>query len=119
MASGQTPGIVRVRWNNANLPMEKGAKYKPAGRKANQVVLGEEVNFSYEFQAGEFSGTSALKRGQRFTDLYVPGPGELQGHLDPGQVFTHPDAVLEETPEMNSDGGKIELKWFFGRGTEQ
>lgn len=115
-----TLGIIRLRWNGATIAVEKGAKYKPAGRKANPVVLGTEVNHAYEFQNGTAKGTTALKRGQRFTELYAPGAGELQVHCDTGQVFTHPDAVLEETPEMTSgEGGKLELSWFFGTGTEQ
>ena len=115
----QTPGIVSIRWNRANLPVEKGATYKPAGRKANPVITGTEVNHSFEYQQGTAKGTTVLKKGQKFTALYVPGPGELIVRLDTGQQFAHPDAVLVETPEMKSDGGKISLEWFFGAGTEQ
>lgn len=115
----QTPGIMRVRWNGANIPVEKGATYKAAGNKANPVVLGTEINYSYEFQQGSAKATTALKRGQRFLELYQAGPGELIVTLDTGQVFAHPDAVLTERPEMNTDGGKVPLEWFFGAGTEQ
>lgn len=115
----QTPGIMTASWNGANISLEKGATYKPAGRKANPVVTGTEVHHSFEFQQGTAKGTTVLKKGQKFTSLYVPGPGELRVTLDTGQRFSHPDAVLVETPEMNSDGGKIPLEWFFGTGTEQ
>ena len=116
----RTLGIIRMRWNGVNIPVEKGATYKPAGRKANAVVLGTEVNHAFEFQAGAAKGKTALKAGQRFTDLYAAGEGELQVTCDSGQRFTHVDAVLEETPEMTSgQGGEIELSWFFGPGTEQ
>jgi hypothetical protein len=108
-----------MRWNSANVPVEKGATYKPAGMKANPVLLGTEVNHSMEFQQGSAKATTALKRGQRFTELYRAGPGELIVTLDTGQQFTHPDAVLMESPEMNSDGGKVPLEWFFGAGTER
>jgi len=115
----QVPGIVRIRWNGANLPVEKGATYKAAGAKMNRQPLGTEVNYSAEFMPGEAKATTALKRGQRFTDLYRAGPGELLVTLDTGQVFSHADAVLEETPELNTEGGKVPLTWFFGPGTEQ
>lgn len=115
----QVPGIVSVAWNRANIPMEKGVTFKPAGDKANPVILGREVNHSVEFQQGTLKGTTALKKGQRFLSLYVPGPGELRIKLDTGQQFAYPDAVLVERPEMNGDGGKIPLEWFFGEGTEQ
>ncbi|MBW6402032.1 phage tail tube protein [Roseomonas sp. HJA6] len=115
----QTPGILRITWNRANIAVEKGATYKPAGNKANPVVLGTEVNHSFEFQQGSLKATTALKKGQRFLDLYQPGPGELIVRLDTGHVFSHPDAVLMERPEMNSEGGKVALEWFFGEGMEQ
>ncbi len=115
----QTPGIARVSWNQAKIAVEKGATYKGAGSKANPVILGTEVNHSFEFQPGSLKATTALKKGQRFLDLYQAGPGELIVQLDTGQVFTHPDAVLTERPEMSTDGGKVPLEWFFGEGTER
>jgi len=115
----QTPGIVSVAWNRANIAMEKGVNFKPAGKKANPIIVGTEVHYSFEFQQGTLKGTTVLKKGQKFTALYVPGPGELRVKLDTGQQFSYPDAVLVETPEMNGDGGKIPLEWFFGEGTEQ
>lgn len=115
----QSVGIIDIVWNGRKIPVEKGAKYKPGGLKANRVVQGRQVHHAYEFKEGEATGTTALLRGQRFTELYAPGPGTLQVLLDTGQCYTHPDAVLEETPEMTGgEGGKIELKFFFGAPEE-
>jgi hypothetical protein len=113
----QTPGIMFARWGSANIPLEKGATYKAAGLKANPVNIGRETNHSMEYQEGRAKGTTVLKKGQRFTDLYQTGENELILTLDTGQVFTH-QAILTETPELNSDGGKVPLEWFFGPGKE-
>jgi hypothetical protein len=111
----QTLGIVGLIWKGRKIPVEKGAKYKPAGPKNNVVVVGRQVHRAEEFEAGEVTGTTVLKKGQRYGDLYGTGEGELQFECDTGQTFIAPDAFQTDRPDITGgEGGKVELKWAIG-----
>lgn len=115
----QTLGIVDIVWKGKRIPCEKGAKFKNGGIKNNPVILGRRVDRSEEFQAGEVSCTTALLRGQRMSDLFSLGEGELQVLCDTGQSYTWSDAFMMEPLEVTGgEGGKIEMKWVVGEAEE-
>lgn len=115
----QTLGIVDIVWRGKNIPVEKGAKFKPGGIKNNPVTYGRKVGRSQEFVASEVTATTNLERGQRFSDLWDEGEGELQVVCDTGQTFVMNDAFLTDRPDVSGgDGGKIELMWSASAPTE-
>lgn len=115
----QTLGIVDLVWKGRRVPVEKGAKFRPGGLKNNTVMTGRRVDRAEEFVAGEVTGTTTLARGQRFSDIYGTGEGELQALCDTGQTYVWPDAFLIEIPEVTGgEGGKMELKWAVGEPEE-
>lgn len=115
----QVVGIVDIVWQGKNIPVEKGAKYKPSAIKNNPVEYGRKVGRAQEFKGGEATATTAFEKGQRLSDLYTCEEGELQVHLDTGQVYVHPDAFLSDVIEITGgEGGKVQLKWSFGPGEE-
>lgn len=109
----QTLGIVDIIWRGRNIPVEKGAKFRLGGIKNNAVTYGRKVGRAQEFQGSEVTATTNLERGQRLTNLFNPGEGELQVRCDTGQTFVMKDAFLmDDRPEVTGgEGGKIELKW--------
>lgn len=116
----QVLGIIDLVWRGTRIAVEKGAKLKIGGIQNNSVVVGRQVHNAQEFIASEISGTTVLRRGQRFTDLYSTAAGELQVVCDTGQTYVFTDAFLTERPEMSGgEGGKIEMKWSAGVPEEQ
>ncbi|MBR0643987.1 phage tail tube protein [Plastoroseomonas hellenica] len=116
----QTVGIVDIVWQSTKIPTEKGAKLRIGGPKNNAVVTGRQVDYAQEWQHSEITATTRLARGQRFTDLYKSGQGELQVLLDTGQTYVFTDAFLvDDRPEITGgEGGKIQLKWAAGEPQE-
>jgi len=115
----QLVGIIDIVWRGVFVPVEKGAKYKPAAIKNNAMAYGRQVGRAQEFVPGEATATTHFAKGRRLKDLYTSEEGELQVHLDTGQVYVHPDAFLTEPIELTGgEGGKVELKWAFGPGEE-
>lgn len=112
-------GIVDISWRGVNIPVEKGAQIKPGGIQNNAVVFGRQVGRAQEWMASEITATTHLARGQRLSDLYASGEGELQVRCDTGQTFVFADAFLTERPTITSgEGGKIEMKWMAGAPEE-
>jgi hypothetical protein len=119
-ANPQTLGIIDIVWKGQKIPVEKGAKIRVGGLKANTVIYGRRVAYANEFQASEVTATTHLARGQSFKALYATGEGELQVLCDTGQTFVFSDAFLaDDRPELTGgEGGKIELKWAAGEPEE-
>lgn len=116
----QAVGIIDIVWRGTKIPVEKGAKLRPGGTKNNVVVAGRRVFRAEEFQQSEITGTTVLQRGQRFSDLYGTGEGELQCLLDTGQTFVWTDAFLSgDRPEITGgEGGKVQMVWSAGEPEE-
>lgn len=115
----QVLGIVDIVWKGVNIPVEKGAKVKLGGLRNNPVIYGRRVDRAQEFVASEISATTALRRDQRYTDLFTVEEGELQVHCDTGQTFVFADAFMTDPPELTGgEGGKAELKWQAGNYQE-
>lgn len=109
----QVLGIIDIVWRGRNIPIEKGAKFRPGGIKNIPVTYGRKVGRAQEYQGSEITATTNLEKGQRLTNLFDPGEGELQVICDTGQRLTFRDAFLsDDRPEVTGgEGGKIELKW--------
>jgi hypothetical protein len=116
----QVLGIVDIVWRGRNIPVEKGAKFRPGGIKNNAVTYGRKVGRAQEFQGSSATATTNLEKGQRLGNLLDPGEDELQVVCDTGQTFVVRDAFLEgDIPEVTGgEGGKIELKWAGPAATE-
>lgn len=115
----QVLGVVGIIWRGRNIPVEKGAKLKLGGFKNNAVVYGRKVGRAREFVGSEITATTHLEKDQSYTSLYDDEEGELQVQCDTNQMFTFPDAFLQEPPEMTGgEGGKLELKWSAGEYEE-
>ena len=111
----QALGVIDATYAGTLIDSEKGSKLKLAGWMQKPVVTNGQVHYSREFDAGEFTCTTVLKRGQRISDLYPTGTAELQCNCDTGQSYTFPDAFISNLPEMTAgEGGKIELKFALG-----
>jgi hypothetical protein len=117
----QTLGIIDIVWKGQKIPVEKGAKIRIGGLKANPVMSGRRVGYAHEWQNSEVTATTHLQRGQSFKTLYSAGEGELQVLCDTGQTYIMADAFLvDDRPEITGgEGGKIELKWAAGEPEEQ
>jgi hypothetical protein len=113
-------GIVEIVWKGRKIPVEKGATIMVGGLQANAVTHGKQVGYAHEYVPSEVKVTTHLARGQRFSDLYSAGEGELQVLCDTGQTFVFADAFLSgERPTITSgEGGKIELTWAAGEPEE-
>ena len=116
----QTLGIKDVYWRGVKVEAEKGGKLKLGGMKNNVVQTGRVVHRSEEFEPGEVTITTVLKRGQRILDVWGSmREGELICLCDTGHTYSIPDAFLTVRPEMTAgEGGKIEMKWSFGEAEE-
>jgi hypothetical protein len=111
----QVLGIVDVVWRGRNIPVEKGAKVKLGGIKNKPVVYGRKVGRAQEFMMSEITATTVLEAGQRFSELYQLGEGELQVLCDTGQTFVFRDAFIADEQEITGgEGGKLELVWNAG-----
>lgn len=109
----QVLGIVDIVWRGRNIPVEKGAKFRPGGIKNNAVTYGRKVGRAAEFQVSRAEAVTVLERGQRLGNLLDPGEGELQVICDTGQTYVVNDAFLvDDIPDVTGgEGGKITLKW--------
>lgn len=115
----QVIGIVDATWKGKNIPCEKGAKFKPGGIKNNPVTYGRRVDRAQEFVASEITIVTNLRRGEKLSDLYQTGEGELQIICDTGQTFVFGDAFLTDRLEATGgEGGKLELKFAASEGKE-
>lgn len=112
----QTLGIIDLVWQGTKIPVEKGGKVRLGGKKKNPVVTGRQVDYAEEWQESQITVTTRLARGQRFSDIYKDGQGELQVLCDTGQSYTFPDAFQSgDRPEITGgEGGKIQLVWTAG-----
>lgn len=116
----QVLGIVDIVWRGRNIPVEKGAKFRPGGLKNNTVVYGRKAGRAQEFQESTATATTNLERGQRLGKLLDPGEGELQVLCDTGQIYVMRDAFLSgDIPDVTGgEGGKVELNWAAGAPEE-
>ena len=116
----QAVGIIDVIWRGRRLPVEKGAKFLLGGIKNAPVVYGRGVARSQEMVGGTLEFTTIFQRGQTYADLFSPEEGELQIHLDTGQIYTMPDAFQTERASVTGgEGGKVALKFEFGPNWEE
>ncbi len=111
-------GIIDIVWRGVNIPVDKGAKYRPGGIQNNVVTTGRKVGRSQEFIGAEITATSHFEKGQRWGNTWDPGEGELQLLCDSGQTFVHNDAFLTEIPEIDEAEGSFDLKWAASPGEE-
>lgn len=115
----QVLGIIDIVWRGQNIPIEKGAKFKPGGLINNPVVYGRRVGRAQEFVGSEVEAVTTVERGQKFKERYGVGEGELQVQCDTGQIYVISDAFLIEQREMTGgEGGKVPLKWSGGEPEE-
>ena len=111
----QTLGIIDLVWQGTTLDIEKGAKVKLGGYKQNAVLVQGKTHYAREWEASEITATTVLQRGQKVSDLFLAGTGELQANADTGQSFIWPDAFISNRPEVTAgEGGKVEVKWMGG-----
>lgn len=108
----QALGIVDIIWRGRNIPVEKGAKFRPGGIQNTAVNYGRKTGRAQEYIGSMAEAVTNLEKGQRYDGLWDPGEGELQIMCDTGQTYVVGDAFLTERPEVTGgEGGKISLKW--------
>ncbi|MDL2401251.1 phage tail tube protein [Rhizobium mayense] len=117
----QVLGIVDITWNGVNVPVEKGAEFRPGGIKNNSVTYGRKTARAQEYQGSLITATTNLEKGQSWSSLYGTNKeGELQVICDTGQTYVWEDAFLSgDIPNITGgDGGKIKLQWEGSTPTE-
>lgn len=115
----QTLGIVDLVWKGRKLAVEKGAELTLGGLKNTPVMYGRQVGHAQEMEASNVTAVVPLERGQRLSDLWAAGPGELQVLCDTGQTYVFPDAFLTNRPNATGgEGGKVRLEWSGGTPEE-
>ncbi len=109
----QLLGIIDIIYKGQNIPVEKGAEIRPGGYKATSVAAGRKNGYSEEYQGSLVTCTTTLSKGQRWSNTYTRGEGELQVRCDTGQTFVIGDAAFTgDIPNITGgEGGKIKLQW--------
>lgn len=111
----QVVGIIDLVWNGRKIEVEKGATFTHGGLMNEAVEVGRSTHRAQSYQSSEVKGTTVLKRGQRWRDIWTTEEGELQVACDSGQTFIIKDAFLEgDIPEIKGGEGKFDLTWKGG-----
>ncbi len=112
-------GIVDLVWKGLSIKVEAGSKVLIGGLQNKEVITARAVGRAQEFKPSSIEATTVLERGQRATEIYSEGEGELQVSCDTGQTLVFADAFLTERGDMTGgEGGKITLKWSAGEPEE-
>lgn len=116
----QSLGIVDIYWNGSKLDNEPGASVTLGGVVNAPVIASRKVLRAQKMTMGEVTCSVPVEEGQRVTDSYGNGTGELQVKCDTGQIFLWEDAFLVDPRKFtaNGDGGKLALKWNCGTPVE-
>jgi hypothetical protein len=116
----QVLGLIQATFLGVKYDVKKGSKVKLGGLLQKGVVIGQQVDFSQEFDMSEVSVKTRLKKGQSLKALYPQGQGELQILCDTGQTFAWSDAFITNLPELTggTEGGDIEIKLAGGVPSE-
>lgn len=116
----QTVGIIDIVWNGRYMACKKGSSARLGGIKNNAVTHGRKVSRAQEYQGSEIKAKVPFERGQKLSDVWTEGEGELQVRLDTGQTYVLSDAFLSGDRPMitEGDGGDIDLVWSGGTPEE-
>ncbi len=111
----QTLGLIDIFWNGVKLDNEPGGRVKLGGLRNTEVIYTTKVGRAQKMFASEIECTVPVEAGQRVTDSYGIGEGELQVHCDTGQIFSWDDAFLTDALEFTAgEGGKLKLMFKGG-----
>jgi hypothetical protein len=112
-------GIIDIFWNGNKVPNEPGGTVKLGGVRNKEVIFSRSVAAAGAMMASEISCNAIIQTGDRVTDNYGTGTGELQVHCDTGQIFSWDDAFIVEAIEFTAgEGGNLKLMWRAGTPTE-
>jgi hypothetical protein len=115
----QVLGLVDVIWNGQKIDVEKGSKVKLGGLMQKPLVVGQQVDFSAEYDMSEITVTTRLRAGDSLLSIFSSGAGELQVLCDTGQTYAWSDAFIANRPDFTAgEGGKVQIKWNASAPTE-
>jgi len=108
----QVLGLIDVVWKGTKIDVEKGGKVKLGGLMQKPLVVGQQVDYSAEYDMSEITVTTRLRAGDDLLKMFSAGAGELQVQCDTGQTFTWSDAFIANRPDFTAgEGGKVQIKW--------
>ncbi len=112
-------GIIDIFWNGSKVPNEPGGTVTLGGVRNKAVMFSRSVAPAGAMMESKIACTAVIQTGDRITDNYGTGQGELQVQCDTGQIFAWPDAFIVEAVEFTAgEGGKLKLTWSAGIPTE-
>lgn len=109
----QTRGIVTLWWNGKQYDIQKGAKWRRAGKQNTDVEGSARTLRSQKYQAGMVQATVLVTAGMSISEFDPSlGERELQIQDDLGSTITISDAYVRSFPE-EQDNGQAQISWTY------